>query len=129
MTLSFRVAPILAVPVMVWSLTACATVPASLENPWIGIGQTTQAGPLTIRANALVEDSRCPMNARCVWAGRVVVDVTLTQAGRTTRTNLILGEPHALENGSIMLDSVEPGKMTGAGQPPLDYRLHFTFTP
>ena len=119
----------LAGPVMAWSLTACATMPASLENQWVGIGQTTQAGPLNIRANTLVEDSRCPINARCVWAGRVVVDVTLTQVGRTTRTNLILGEPQALENGSVMLDSVEPGKMAGAEQPPLDYRLHFTFTP
>lgn len=128
-TMSFRVASMLAVPVMAWSLAACATVPASSENQWIGIGQTAQAGPLTIRTNALVEDSRCPMNARCVWAGRVVVDVTLTEAGGTTRTNLILGEPHALESGSVMLDSVEPGKMAGAEQPPLDYRLHFTFTP
>ena len=127
--MSFRVASMLAAPVMAWSLAACATTPAHSENAWIGIGQTTQSGPLTIRANALVEDSRCPMNARCVWAGRVVVDVTLTQAGRTTRTNLILGEPQALENGSVMLDSVEPGKMAGAGQPPLDYRLHFTFAP
>lgn len=128
-TMSFRVASKLAVPVMAWSLAACATVPASSESAWIGIGQTTQAGPLTIRANSLVEDSRCPMNARCVWAGRVVVDVTLTQAGRATRTNVILGEPLALENGSVMLDSVEPGKMAGGEQPPLDYRLHFTFTP
>ncbi len=118
----------LAMPVIATSLSACATVPAATANQWIGIGQTTQAGPLTIRANALIEDSRCPMNARCVWAGRVVVDVTLAQAGRTTRTNLILGEPQALENGSVMLDSVEPGKMAGAGQQPLDYRLHFTFT-
>lgn len=127
--MNFQVASMLAVPVMAWSLVACATMPASSVNQWVGIGQTTQAGPLTIRTNALVEDGRCPMNARCVWAGRVVIDVMLTQAGRTTQTNLILGEPQALESGSVILDSVEPGKMAGAEQPPLDYRLHFTFTP
>ena len=110
--------------------TACATMPpAKSDGIDVAFGQTAYVDGPKIRPIKLIEDSRCPMNARCVWAGRVVVDVTLTQAGRTTRTNLILGEPQALENGSVMLDSVEPGKMAGSGQPPLDYRLHFTFTP
>ncbi len=122
-----RMAVTLALPALFFA--ACATVPTSAEEQWVGIGQTVRSGLLTIRTNALIEDSRCPMNARCVWAGRVVVDVTVTQDGRTTRTNLILGEPRALATGSVMLDSVEPGRQTQITLTPADYRLHFTFTP
>ncbi len=121
-----RLALALVLPAL--SLAACATVPTSAEPQWVGIGQTVRSGPLTIRANALVEDSRCPMNARCVWAGRVVVDVTLTHDGQMTRANLILGEPRVLASGSVMLDSVEPGRQTQVTLTPADYRLHFTYT-
>ena len=79
---------------------------------------------IRIRPIAVVEDSRCPMNARCVWAGRLILTVEIDQRGasETLRTNLTLGQPLAVETGKLTLVAAEPGKLTGG--PPAS---QFTF--
>jgi hypothetical protein len=49
----------------------------------IGFGETIHIGALGLEFTTLAEDSRCPLNAACVWAGnaRILVTVTL---GNTT---------------------------------------------
>ena len=75
-------------------LAACAaSLPAPLPTgtPTAGFGQTARAGPLLVTPIALVEDSRCPMNARCIWAGRLTVRAEV-RAGRTMDVrNVTLG--------------------------------------
>ena len=103
------------------ALTACATVPAAAPIRTDGlaaIGQSTQAGPFVVTPRVVVEDSRCPINARCVWAGRLRLqaDVSFSGVGEQHRTILTLGEPLALVGGKLVLVSAEPGKL--AGSPP-----------
>ncbi|WP_225010238.1 hypothetical protein [Novosphingobium percolationis] len=86
-----------------------------------------RAGPVSVRADEVVEDSRCPMNARCVWAGRVVLAATVTQEGRAQQRKLVLGEPALVRGGAIMLDSVEPPTRTDTPIKPGDYRFHIRF--
>ena len=60
------------------TLSACAT--AGRDAPLadgsdVALGQRAYVdGPL-VQPVAVLEDSRCPMNARCIWAGRVKVQM------------------------------------------------------
>jgi len=72
-----------------------------------GLGGTAWLGELTVRPIALVEDSRCPRDAECVWAGRVrILAIVSTLPGQT---ELVLGQPRAMPGGpSLVLVAVAP---------------------
>ena len=113
-----------------FALTACATLPAASATTGTSTaryGETANVGPLLVRPIALVEDSRCPINARCVWAGRLVIKTEVTYHGGSEqfRGNMTLGTPLVLGKESVMLVAGEPGKLAGAeGNPPAS---RFTF--
>lgn len=110
------------------AVSACATIPAAVRaDGFARLGEATRAGPVTLRPTRVVEDSRCPMNARCIWAGRVVLETTVIESGRSQVRNLILGEPALTLNGEVMLDSVEPPTRTDTPIRPGDYRFHFSY--
>ena len=101
------------------ALAACATVPAESATTGTSTaryGETATVGPLLVRPIALVEDSRCPINARCVWAGRLVIEAEVTYHGGSeqVRGNMTLGTPLVLGKESVMLVAGEPGKLAGA---------------
>ena len=112
------------------ALAACATLPAASATTGTSTaryGETANVGPLLVRPIALVEDSRCPINARCVWAGRLVIKAEVTYHGGSEqfRGNMTLGTPLVLGKESVMLVAGEPGKLAGAeGNPPAN---RFTF--
>ena len=89
------------------------------------IGQPTRVGALVVTPKALVEDSRCPMNARCVWAGRVVVTARIDGAGWRETANLTLGQPHPTHGTTVTLTSATPEKTTGTTVPPEAYTFGF----
>ena len=113
------------------ALGACATVP--LAEPVMtgtataGFGQVATVGPLHVRPIALVEDSRCPINARCIWAGRLILkaQVELRGGGEQLTTDLTLGTPLSIGADRLTLVSAEPGRLAGAkGNAPAN---RFTF--
>lgn len=107
-------------------LAACAVIPAATRSDgFAAIGQRTLVGGATVAPVSVIEDSRCPMNARCIWAGRVVVSATVSRGGMVERRQFTLGEP----TDGIVLDSVEPGRMTDRQIKPAEYRLHFDVAP
>ena len=79
---------------MKWSLVPvlcaalCATLPAACtslgdvpaaqavlsEGTPTRLGVPVRVGAVVVTPLEVVEDSRCPINARCVWAGRLIVD-------------------------------------------------------
>lgn len=105
------------------SLSGCMTVPRSdVATPVmgaVGFGQTAHVGPYLVRPIALVEDSRCPINARCIWAGRLVIRATVTLSGgaEQLRTNLTLGSPLTVGPDQLTLVSGEPGRAGGEEHP------------
>ena len=104
------------------ALAACATVPPASASPTATFGQQAVVGPLRVTPLKVVEDSRCPINARCVWAGRLILRVDVRGSGRR---DLTLGEPQSVAGGKLSLVAAEPGKMAGAeGNPPAN---RFTF--
>src|SRR3546814_12270732 len=65
---------ILALPAAL-ALSACAT---TADAPFpdgsdVALGQKAYVDGPPVQPVEVVEDSRCPMNVRCVWAGRVRV--------------------------------------------------------
>lgn len=88
--------------------------------------QPTRVGSLIITPKALVEDSRCPINVRCVWAGRVVVTTRIDGAGWRETTNLELGKPYFTHGLSVQLSSVRPDKTAGDPIPPQAYLFGYT---
>jgi len=102
--------------VAAFGLSACATVPtASIRGDGLAhLGQATRVGALIVTPRAIIEDSRCPINARCIWAGRAVIRADVARAGRRKSMRLTLGERVATHGTTLALTSVEPGKMAGA---------------
>jgi len=54
------------------------------EEYQIGFGETARVGSLALEFTTLAEESRCPLNATCVWAGNARILVTAT-LGRSTQ--------------------------------------------
>lgn len=81
----------------------------------VGLGQPVWVGKLVATPAGVIEDSRCPMNARCVWAGRLVVNTRIDGAGWRQTAPLTLGEPYAIKGTTITLTSGTPDKMAGEG--------------
>lgn len=115
------------------ALGACRIIPEGAEvesasQPQAGaaaLGQTVTVGALRVTPQEVVEDSRCPVNARCVWAGRLVVRARIAGAGWTETTDLTLGEPRAVRGTNVALTSGNPAPETGREVAAADYRFTF----
>jgi len=89
------------------------------------IGETVQVGNVLATPRAVTEDSRCPFNARCVWAGQLIVSTRLDGAGWTETVPLKLGEPYAVGGTTVTLVSGLPEKSAGRETPRSEYRFIF----
>jgi hypothetical protein len=109
------------------SLAACASVPPANAGPTAGIGEVAATNGLRVRPLAVVEDSRCPINAICVWAGRLVVRSEVSGGNWRRMHDLELGKPQQVADGSLTLVSAEPSKLAGVETDPRAYRFTFDF--
>lgn len=101
---------------------------AALAEPGVvaaGIGETADLGEgLRVRPLEVIEDSRCPQNARCVWAGRLRLGVDIEGVGE--REVIDDGEAVETPRGAFALVAVSPGPWTDwpeGAKPP--YRFGF----
>lgn len=104
------------------AFSACA-IPPTIDYPGrtdghATFGQPTRVGTLVVIPQALVEDSRCPINVRCIWAGRLVLKTRIDGAGWRETVDLTLGEPYAMHGTGLALVSAEPAKVAGATPSP-----------
>lgn len=82
----------------------------------LGVGLT----PLEI-----VEDSRCPADVQCIWAGTVKVKVKIESGLGSSEMVLEIGKTVTTEAESITLTSVTPPKNSGDTIPASSYRFTF----
>ena len=111
------------------SLGACATVPliAPIRGDGLAhLNEATRVGTLVVTPRVVLEDSRCPINARCVWAGRAIVRAQVDGGGWRETINLTLGERVTTHGTTLGLTSVEPGKLAGE-QPRAPQAMRFGF--
>lgn len=109
-------------------------VPAATAEPTAPlirarIGETVSVDGPKVKPLAVLEDSRCPMNARCVWAGRVRIRVRIDLGSGSQVRELTQGEPVQVADGSLELVEVQPDRpMTNEPNlAPADYRFGFRF--
>ena len=75
----------------------------------VGKSKVTSAGKVTIKFVSVVEDSRCPINARCVWAGNARVKLAVSvgkAAARTIELNSGV-EPRSIKADGYVFTFVE----------------------
>ncbi|MFC3097659.1 hypothetical protein [Alteraurantiacibacter palmitatis] len=113
-------------------IAGCATTPIVDAGPPLPAGSAVALGEAVSVANIaltpmrVTEDSRCPINARCVWAGRIVVETRVDGPGWRETVPLTLGEPAGVRGYILNLISAEPGQLAGGPAPkPADYRFAF----
>ena len=117
-----RTAPLM----ILLALASCDTVPNReyANGPTAPLNEVATLDGLTVRPLAVIEDSRCPLLVRCVWAGRLRISAAVS--GEGTR-ELTLGEPVAAGGGTLTLIDVRPSKRTPEAIPPREYQFTFTY--
>jgi hypothetical protein len=70
--------------------------------------------PLTIRFDSVTEDSRCPTDVQCVWAGNATVRLTVLSSGHAQVIDLktSANTPATLSGNSIELRGLLPARRT-----------------
>ena len=123
----------LAAPALVTALALSACAATGQQTPLqdgsnVALGQKAYVDGPIVQPVEVLEDSRCPMNARCVWAGRVRVKMVWIRGnGEKQPFEVTLGESTPIADGSITLESVRPEKRTDVTIKPDDYRFSFRF--
>jgi hypothetical protein len=118
------------------ALAGCATGPGDAAAragddgalAYGGLNQTIRVGGLTVRPLAVTEDSRCPADVACVWAGRVVLRARVSgMAGEQAISSIA---PLALPGGGrLELASVAPRRLSARPGTSAPYRFGFRRVP
>lgn len=129
MTMKLSFSALIALPLLAGCVTPDAH--AVSDNTPVALGQTAVLGEVSITPLEVTEDSRCPINARCVWEGQLVVQVRIERATNVQTRGLTAREPSSIGPGMIELTEVLPLPMAGEGEEIAaeDYRFTFTYTP
>jgi hypothetical protein len=107
-------------------LAGCASR-APVEGP-VRLGQIATVGGPRVRADRIIEDSRCPVGFDCFQAGRLIVRTTVLGGGWSRSIDLTLGVPVHVADGNLTLISATPPPRPGSrdGHRP-SYRFTFRF--
>ena len=92
------------------------------------IGQTVQVSGVSVTPLEVLEDSRCPTDVQCIWAGRLRLKARVEARGAASEQELTLGEEQQVANGRLTLVDVRPGREQGRNIWTEDYRFGFTYT-
>ena len=113
------------------ALAACATVPDAAPSTdgiaRAGLNQRVYVDGPYVTPQKVLEDSRCPMNARCVWAGRTRLTVKIDLGSRSETREISSDNPIQVADGTLSLIEVQPDLMAGEQAEPKKYRFGFTF--
>ncbi len=112
----------------------CATPEATATDcegtPCAAIGEVFESGGATITALEVLEDSRCPVETECVWAGQVRIRALVERAGRTREVEIATGEPVEIVSGMLTLTQVWPAtSVQHLISDPQAYRFSFSWVP
>lgn len=95
----------------------------------LGIGQTAhiEGEKLVIKFKAVLEDSRCPINVVCVWAGNGKVEFGILDIDGQNKTVILNTEEEpkevTLKGHKLKLISLNPPRVDGVSISPGDYSV------
>jgi hypothetical protein len=105
-------------------LVACAQA----SGPVGAIGQTAAVEGIKVRPLTLLEDSRCPKDVNCFWAGQVRIHALVSGGTWQIERDLTQGKPIPVADGTLELTSVEPERRQDTPIALKDYRFTFRFS-
>ena len=98
-------------------------VPGKAQNE-MSVGETKEINGLRITLNEIVEDSRCPSDVQCIWAGRLVANVTLKSDTKEQTLDLASdAAPKAFDTFLVSIAGISPEKLVSA--PSTSYKITF----
>ncbi len=102
------------------------TLPAS-GNVTMSLGESISLINMKLTLNSIKEDSRCPSDVTCVWVGRVVANITLSDGFDTPveRDIVLSGAKEGFNNYFVSLVGVMPGTISTKTISPSEYRVTF----
>ena len=80
-------------------------------NIVLGVGENGKVGDVEIILNSIVQDSRCPLNVQCIWAGEVKANITMRN--KVKSESLVLSsidKPHSFGDYDISITDVTRGE-------------------
>jgi hypothetical protein len=119
--------------ILLSSCAACVSAPIAITHSPDGnnvrLGQTAHLDGPHIIPVKILEDSRCPINARCTSAGDVRLQVEWVRPGGNQIIEIALSKPTPMADGQLSLTGVTPGREAGSGKKlkAKDYRFSFKF--
>ena len=118
---------------LVLPLSACAIIPdtprvngdAATQGTPVALGETVWAGDTILKPLAVTEDSRCPADVQCAWAGRLTVSTRIAATSWAQTAPLTLGEPYEVLGRTYILASATPEKNAAGEIAASEYRFTF----
>lgn len=110
------------------ALSSC--VAYKLKNDGIAratFGEAIYVDGPTITPLKLLEDSRCPTDVQCIWAGRVKIEARVDLGSGSEIRTVTMGEPARVADGTLELVEVSPDAKADRTIFPEDYRFGFIF--
>ena len=114
------------------ALAGCGTAPAA-KSQAVDLGAEATLAPgatasvnttqFKVRFVAVTEDSRCPRDVTCIWAGQVKVQFEVQEATKSASpVELLEGGNSVVGTYRVTLVRVEPAPRSTARIVPQDYR-------
>ena len=112
-------------------MTACTVIPDTPkivgtplpEGSPVALDQPVRVAEIIATPKRIVEDSRCPVNARCAWAGRLIVQTRIDGDGWRDTADITLSETYGTHGHVVALVTGLPEKIAGRETPPGEYRF------
>lgn len=122
------------------SLSGCVTgeepkeIPGCRTMDCVALGEAQdvglEEGDLVVTPLEVIEDSRCPIEAECVWEGRVLLKSELRLGHEVISVDLTTEEPLRINGGMLSIAEVAPEQSVEWSPIPLgSYRFGFRFAP
>ena len=108
---------------------ACGSNPSTPSLPatvTLALGESAIAESVRVTFVKVQSDSRCPINAVCVWAGDAIAQFRITAHGNEAAPDLSLADPtkRATTIGGITVEfeALQPHPFAGQSTDPKTYR-------
>ncbi|HOB14171.1 MAG TPA: hypothetical protein PKN09_08005 [Novosphingobium sp.] len=112
------------------ALAGCVTAPPVNANgsSEVRLGQSVNLGGPKVTPIRVLEDSRCPIETDCFWAGRVRLEVKVELGSGVSVQELASDKPLAIADGTLELLGTMPPRNAKHAIEPGDYRFALKFS-